>query len=80
MFTDKVVPISSNYPFFFQAGTVMVWTSQRQSLRIRVPASKITRKNIDNREEEDLEGLDTTIDWRNTDDNSYDGEKLRMLI
>jgi hypothetical protein len=27
-----------------------------------------------------LEGLDTTIDWKNTADNSYDGEKLLLLI
>ena len=26
-----------------------------------------------------MEGLDTTIDWKNTDDNSYDGEKLLLL-
>jgi len=79
MFTDKVVPISSNYPFFFkpiQDGM----DKPKTELAYRVPASKITRKNIDNKEEEDLEGLDTTIDWRNTDDNSYDGEKMRMLI
>ena len=30
--------------------------------------------------EEELEGLDTTIDWKNTSDNSYDGEKLQLLI
>ena len=30
--------------------------------------------------EEDLDGLDTTIDWKNTSDNSYDGEKLQLLI
>ena len=28
--------------------------------------------------EEELEGLDTTIDWKNTGDNSYDGEKLTI--
>jgi hypothetical protein len=28
----------------------------------------------------DIEGLDTTIDWKNTDDNSYDGEKLLLLV
>ena len=28
---------------------------------------------------EELEGLDTTIDWKNTGDNSYDGEKLKLL-
>ena len=27
-----------------------------------------------------VEGLDTTIDWRSTGDNSYDGEKLKLLI
>ena len=27
-----------------------------------------------------VEGLDTSIDWRNTGDNSYDGEKLKLLI
>jgi hypothetical protein len=27
-----------------------------------------------------LTGLDTTIDWKNTDDNSYDGEKLLLLV
>jgi hypothetical protein len=27
----------------------------------------------------ELEGLDTTIDWKNTGDNSYDGEKLKIL-
>ena len=32
-------------------------------------------------EEVDLvEGLDTTIDWKNTGDNSYDGEKLKLLV
>jgi hypothetical protein len=29
---------------------------------------------------EELTGLDTTIDWKNTDDNSYDGEKLLLLV
>ena len=31
-------------------------------------------------DENDMEGLDTTIDWKNTSDNSYDGEKLQLLI
>jgi hypothetical protein len=30
--------------------------------------------------EEEIEGLDTTIDWKNTADNSYDGEKLLFLV
>ena len=29
--------------------------------------------------DEDMSGLDTTIDWKNTEDNSYDGEKLLFL-
>ena len=79
MFTDKVVPISNNYPFFFkpiQDGM----DKPKTELAYRVPASKITKKNMYEIEEAELEGLDTTIDWKNTGDNSYDGEKLRLLI
>ena len=74
MFTDKVVPISINYPFFFspiQDGM----DRPKSELAYRVPASKFTRKITTNEKLEDLEGLDTTIDWKNTGDNSYDGEK-----
>jgi hypothetical protein len=46
-----------------------------------VPASKLTRKSIaSGQQREELEGLDTTIDWKNTGDNSYDGEKLKLLV
>jgi hypothetical protein len=59
MFTDKVVPISVNYPFFF----------------------KPIQDGMDRpKSEEELVGLDTTIDWKNTGDNSYDGEKLSLLV
>lgn len=78
MFTDKVVPISIGYPFFFkpiQDGM----DKPKTELSYRVPASKITKKNMYDIEESDVEGLDTTIDWKNTDDNSYDGEKLQLL-
>ena len=79
MFTDKVVPISINYPFFFkpiQDGM----DRPKTELAYRVPASKLTRRKLDSNDRmEELEGLDTTIDWKNTGDNSYDGEKLRML-
>ena len=30
--------------------------------------------------QDEMFGLDTTIDWKNTDDNSYDGEKLLLLV
>jgi len=79
MFTDKVVNISLSYPFFFkpiQDGM----DKPKTELAYRVPASKFTRKSIAKAEEDHLEGLNTTIDWKNTGDNSYDGEKLRMLI
>ena len=78
MFTDKVVPISSNYPFFFkpiQDGM----DKPKTELAYRVPASKITKKNMYD-DADDMAGLDTTIDWKNTDDNSYDGEKLQLLV
>ena len=80
MFTDKVVPISINYPFFFkpiQDGM----DRPKSELAYRVPASKFTRKKIDTNEKlEEIKGLDTTIDWKNTGDNSYDGEKLSLLV
>jgi len=80
MFTDKVVPISTNYPFFFkpiQDGM----DRPKTELAYRVPASKLTRRSIaDTEKDDDLAGLDTTIDWKNTGDNSYDGEKLRLLV
>jgi hypothetical protein len=80
MFTDKIVPISVNYPFFFkpiQDGM----DRPKTELAYRVPASKFTRRSIVSTEKnEDLAGLDTTIDWKNTGDNAYDGEKLRLLV
>jgi len=80
MFTDKVVPISVNYPFFFkpiQDGM----DRPKTELAYRVPASKFTRKKLLSKQRaEELEGLDTTIDWKNTGDNSYDGEKLALLV
>ena len=80
MFTDKVVPISINYPFFFkpiQDGM----DRPKSELAYRVPASKFTRKKMSATDGmEEIEGLDTTIDWKNTGDNSYDGEKLALLV
>ena len=82
MFTDKVVPISVNYPFFFkpiQDGM----DRPKTELAYRVPASKLTRRRLDSKDrskQEALKGLDTTIDWKNTGDNAYDGEKLKLLV
>jgi len=80
MFTDKVVPISVNYPFFFkpiQDGM----DRPKTELAYRIPASRLTRKSIKSKQDKELlAGLDTTIDWKNTGDNSYDGEKLKLLV
>ena len=83
MFTDKIVPISINYPFFFkpiQDGM----ERPKTELSYKIPSKRLTRnslKETNQKEEERLgAGLDTTIDWKNTGDNSYDGEKLQLLV
>jgi len=79
MFTDKVVPLANRLPFFFkpiQDGM----DKPKTELAFRIPASKITKKNMHEVAAQEMDGLDTTIDWKNTDDNSYDGEKLLLLV
>lgn len=79
LFTDKLVPIVRNYPFFFkpiQDGS----DNPKTELSFRVPATRLTRKSMDSEMEDEIDGLDTTIDHRATSDNAYDGEKLLMLI
>ena len=80
MFTDKIVPISLNYPFFFkpiQDGM----ERPKTEISYKIPSRKLTRSSMQQGSEEFLgDGLDTTIDWKNTGDNSYDGEKLRLLV
>jgi hypothetical protein len=79
MFINKVVPIVRNYPFFFkpiQDGM----DNPKTELSFRVPAKKITKKNMSETDTDEILGLDTTIDWLNTADNSYDGQKLLMLV
>lgn len=79
MFTDKVVPINSRLPFFFKP-IMDGMDKPKTELAFRIPAAKITKKNMYETNDEELFGLDTTIDWKNTDDNSYDGEKLLLLV
>ena len=79
MFINKVVPIVRNYPFFFkpiQDGM----DNPKTELSFRVPAKKITKKNMSDSDDDNISGLDTTIDWLNTADNSYDGQKLLNLV
>ncbi|UOF82501.1 terminase large subunit [Caudoviricetes sp.] len=78
MFTDKVVPINSKLPFFFKP-IMDGMDKPKTELAYRVPASKITKKNMFDVEDDEIKGLDTSIDWKNTEDNSYDGEKLLFL-
>ena len=78
MFTDKVVPINSRLPFFFKP-IMDGMDKPKTELAFRVPASKITKKNMYESDTDIIEGLDTSIDWKNTEDNSYDGEKLLFL-
>ena len=81
MFTDKVVPISANYPFFFKPVQDGM-ERPKTELSYKVPSRRLTRKSIRATASEDdqQQGLDTTIDWKNTGDNSYDGEKLKLLV
>lgn len=78
MFTDKVVPINNRLPFFFKP-IMDGMDKPKTELAFRVPASKITKKNMYDIDNDAIEGLDTSIDWKNTEENSYDGEKLIFL-
>ena len=78
MFTGKVVPINSGLPFFFKP-IMDGMDKPKTEISYRVPASKITKKNMTDSEEEEIDGLETIIDWKNTDDNSYDSQKLVFL-
>jgi hypothetical protein len=78
MFTDKVVPINNRLPFFFRP-IMDGMDKPKAELAFRIPASKITKKNMYDTGNNEMDGLDTTIDWKNTEENSYDGEKLLFL-
>ena len=77
MFTDKVVPISLTILSFLNLFKT-VWIGQNPSLHIEFQLLSSLEENYNREKLEDLEGLDTTIDWKNTGDNSYDGEKLKV--
>ena len=71
----KVVPIFKSYPFFFkpiQDGT----TNPRMELAFREPSKRITKSNKISRRGD---ALNTIINWKNTTNNAYDGEKLHLL-
>ena len=75
IFMKKVVFMFRNYPFFFkpiQDGT----TNPRMELAFREPSKRITKKN---KTSQTGEALNTVINWKNTTNNAYDGEKLHIL-
>jgi hypothetical protein len=76
VFMKKVVPMFKSYPFFFkpiQDGT----TNPRMELAFREPSKRITKKNKTSNKGE---ALNTVINWKNTTNNAYDGEKTHMLF
>ena len=75
IFMKKVVAIFRSYPFFFkpiQDGT----TNPRMELAFREPSKRITKKN---KTSFTGDALNSTINWKNTTNNAYDGEKLHMM-
>ena len=75
VFMKKVVAIFKSYPFFFkpiQDGT----TNPRMELAFREPSKRITKNN---KTSVKGDALNTIINWKNTTNNAYDGEKLHIL-
>ena len=75
IFMKKVVSIFRGYPFFFkpiQDGT----TNPRMELAFREPSKRITKNNKTSYRGD---ALNTVINWKNTTNNAYDGEKLHIL-
>lgn len=79
MFTGKIVPINTKLPFFYKP-IMEGMDKPKTELSYAIPASKITKNNMFDMESGVEDGLDTVISWRNTDDNSYDSEKLFLLV
>ena len=76
VFMKKIFPMFRSYPFFFkpiQDGT----TNPRMELAFREPSKRITKSN---KISSKGEALDTVINWKNTVNNAYDGEKLHILF
>ena len=75
IFMKKVVQMFRHYPFFFkpiQDGT----TNPRMELAFREPSKRITKNN---KTTQTGEALNTVINWKNTTNNAYDGEKLHIM-
>lgn len=78
MFMHKVVPINTNLPFYFKP--IMEGMDKPKTvLSYAVPATKITKKNMYMASDVSSEGLNTNITYRSSDDNAFDGEKLKYI-
>ena len=73
---DKVVYIFRKLPPFFQP-IIEGTDSPKTVLSFKKPGERITKNN---KTVKISEALDSQIDWRNTKNNSYDGEKLKTFI
>jgi len=76
VFIKKIVPIYLGYPFFFkpiQDGS----SNPRMELAFREPAKRITKRNKTSTRGE---ALNTIINWKNTTNGAYDGEKTYRLL
>lgn len=78
MFTKKVVPINTKLPFYFKP-MMEGMDKPKTVLSYATPATKITKNNVYTVGDVDSEGLNTSISYRSSDDNAYDGEKLVFL-
>ena len=83
MFTVKCVKIANNLPFFFQpirAGE----SNPKSEILFSVPSKKLTRKTMNDLDflddDDQNDGLGNKINHKTTNNNSYDGEKLRLLV
>ena len=76
IFMKKAVPMYRKLPFFFkpiQDGS----TNPRMELAFREPSKKITKNN---KTSVATQALNTVINWKNTVNNAYDGERLYYLF
>lgn len=76
-FIKKTVSKFRKYPFFFKPlfdGN----TNPKEELAFRAPSEKVTNKNKGAYTDDDE--LNTYIDWQTTQNNSYDSEKLKMVV
>jgi len=73
---DKVVYLFRQLPPFFQP-IIEGTDSPKTVLSFKKPGERITKNNL---KVSRSEALNSQIDWRNTKNNSYDGDKLAIFV